>query len=303
MDIVHCLDDRYAPMCATAIVSLCENNPNLDINYHIISVSLNQNNKAALKAITDRFGAEIRFYDVNQDVLKDCVIRENDHVSLAAYLRILIPKILPDNIKTALYLDCDLIIIGDISELLKIDLVGFSIGVVKNGIDNSDNINRLEYDKRHEYFNSGVMLMNLDYWRHKHIMEETFDYIYKYPHRLKFWDQDALNGVLFGTVKYISPKYNVQDSFYLKIYQTNDQYNVEIINAIKNPVILHFSSSRKPWYKDSLHPLKNEFFKYLRKTPWHNYKIEYSTATSWKSRILFSICPKYYIYKSPYIKI
>ncbi len=287
MDIVHCLDDRYAPMCATAIVSLCENNPNSDIQYHIISASLSQENKDALKEIINRYGAKVKFYDVDQTILKDCVIKEGDHVSLAAYLRILIPIILPDNIETVLYLDCDLVVCENISNLFSIQLTGFSCGAVYDGGTNDiRTYNRLIYDYEKGYFNSGVLLFNLKYWRENNITNNLFKFISEHPERLMFWDQDAINSVLAGKIKRLPFKYNMTDPFYQVNPTLRQEYLDEIEQSLLNPVILHFATANKPWYEDNPHPLKYKFYQYLSLTKWKN---QYPIRASFKRRCLKAI--------------
>ena len=101
----------------------------------------------------------------------------------------MIPKILPNNISKALYLDCDLIINGNISSLFTIDLNDYASGAVfDGGTDDIRTYNRLKYSSGNGYFNAGVLLMNLEYWRINNVMESLFSFIKEHPERLMFWD-------------------------------------------------------------------------------------------------------------------
>ncbi len=284
MDIIHCIDDKYVPFCAVAIESLCQNNSG-NINYHIISASLDENNKDILReVIVDKYNHAVNFYDVDNSLLKDCIIRDGDHVSLATYLRILIPKILPNNISKALYLDCDLIINGNISSLFTIDLNDYASGAVfDGGTDDIRTYNRLKYSSGNGYFNAGVLLMNLEYWRINNVMESLFSFIKEHPERLMFWDQDAINSVLAGKIKRLPFKYNMTDPFYQINPPLRQEYLDEIEQARLNPVILHFATANKPWYEDNQHPLKYKFYQYLSMTRWKN---QYPIRASFKKRCL-----------------
>lgn len=270
MDIVHCLDDRYVPMCATAIVSLCENNIDLPVHYHIISSSLSSGSRKDLAEIIEKYGKAVTFYDVDGSILKDCSVRDGDHVSVAAYLRILIPRVLPQSVKTALYLDCDLIVCGNIDSLFSISMDGYALGGVYDPcVEHMATYNRLKYSPEHRYFNTGVLLFNMDYWRENDIAGKMFEFIRKYPERLLYWDQDAINSVLVGKIKRLPFKYNMTDALYQRNPNLRQEYLDEIIPCLANPTILHFATSDKPWLrKDAAHPLKDRFYNYLSKTKW-----------------------------------
>lgn len=269
MDIVHCIDDNYVPFCAVAIESLCQNNSG-SINYHIISSSLCNENKDVLREIIiKKFNHNVSFYDVDNSLLKDCIVRKGDHVSLATYLRILIPKILSSNIHRVLYLDCDLIVDGDISELFLINLDNWAAGaVIDVGTDDMRTYNRLKYSFSNRYFNAGVLLLNLDYWRSNNITKTIFSFIAEHPEQLRFWDQDAINSVLAGKIKRLPVKYNMTDPFYMIEPPLRQEYLDEIEQYIYNPTILHFATSNKPWIHGNNHPLKNRFYHYLSMTEW-----------------------------------
>lgn len=299
MDIVHCLDDRYVPMCATAIVSLCENNPNLDIQYHIISASLSQESKNALRDLINKYNCKVIFYDVDNRILENCIVREGDHVSLAAYLRILIPKLLPTSMSKVLYLDCDLIICDDITDLFNLDLQDFAAAAVYDGCtDDIRTYNRLKYSTELGYFNSGVLLFNLNFWRDNQLTDKLFDFIAKYPERLLFWDQDAINSVLAGKIKRLPFRYNMTDPFYQINPPLRQEYLDEIEQSLLNPTILHFAMPNKPWYEGNPHPLKYKFYQYLSMTQWHE---QYPKKRPMKYRMLKLIekCLKISIVKSP----
>lgn len=285
MDIIHCLDDNYVPFCITAIESLCQNNSGLT-NYHIISTSLSQKNKDIIRdLIINKYHHRVTFYDVDYSLIKNCPINKGSHVSLAAYLRILIPKILPQNISNALYLDCDLVVCDDISPLFSLNLDNYvAAAVYDGGTDDIRTYNRLQYSPKMGYFNTGVLLLNLNYWREHNLTERLFEFIAKHPERLLFWDQDAINSVLAGKIKRLPFKYNMTDPFYQINPPLRQEYLDEIEQVLAHPVILHFATSAKPWLsKDTPHPLKSLFYQYLAHTQWDR---QYPLKPSIKKKII-----------------
>lgn len=286
MDIVHCIDDGYISQCGVTITSVCVNNMDEEIHFHILTNNLSFSNREILKDLVHKWRKNIEFYDVDDQVLKKCPVRRGDHVSLATYFRILMSDILPKELDRVLYLDCDLIVCKSIRSLWNTDISSNSVGAVYDGgTDDMRTYNRLKYDIRYGYFNAGVLLVNLSYWREHYISDKLLDFISQYPERLLYWDQDALNSILIQSAKILPVEYNMLDAFYTKDLSLREVYLSAIDRQLKLPVILHFSSPDKPWFKGCDHPLKFLFFKYLDKTPWKGKYPVYPPNMNWKGRI------------------
>lgn len=286
MDIVHCIDNSYVAQCGVTITSVCVNNVNEVILFHILTTNLSIFNREMLKKIVDKYRQKIIFYNVDEYLLNKCPLREGDHVSLATYFRILMPDILPKSLNKVLYLDCDLVVCKNIKRLWDTDISTHSLGAVYDGgTDDIRTYNRLKYDIRQGYFNAGVLLVNLAYWREFHISNKLLKFIEQYPERLMFWDQDALNSVLIQTTKILPFKYNMLDAFYTKELALREEYLFEIEGALCDPTIHHFSSPNKPWLKTCDHPLKSFFFEYLKRTSWNDKFPIYPFNMSLKSRL------------------
>lgn len=269
MDIVHCIDNKFVMQCGVTMTSICENNKNEDIYFHILTDGLSDKNSLSLERIAIKYGKKIQIYRIDKSILKNCPVEESDRVSLAAYFRILIPEILPVSVEKVLYLDCDIIVHGSIADLWNSDISEVAAGVVADiDTDIPRPYNQLDYDRELGYFNSGVLLANLSYWRKHHISSQTLDFIKNNPSRIRYWDQDALNYVLKECKKNLPLKYNVQSPFYFEIPVLYKKSWSDLEEAIKNPVILHYISFLKPWHIECDHPLKSEYIKYLRLTEW-----------------------------------
>ena len=150
--------------------------------------------------------------------------------------------------------------------------------------------NRLRYSPTKLYFNSGVILINLYYWRKHGVLKKFLGYISNCRDRIVSHDQDVLN-VVFQDEKILLPlKYNLQEGFLLKkrrFYYWD--YEDEFLSAIKNPAILHYTVF-KPWQKICKHPRKYLFFEYVNQTIWKGFKLKkYPQKKSQKEKVKHAI--------------
>lgn len=279
MNIACCIDNNYVIQCGVLITSIIENNKNEYINFHIITAGFSVQNEELLNQMGNS-SISITIHTIDSSILKSCPIREADYVSLSTYFRILIPKILP-NLDKIIYLDCDIIVTGSLKELWDIDISEYAVGAVLDMLtEDIRNYNRLNYSRVHNYFNAGVLLINIQYWIVNNITNTTLDFIIKNPDAVKKHDQDALNKILHNKKLLLPLKFNLQDGFLYEEKILERSYWDELEEAIKYPIIIHYTGSAKPWFKDCVHPYKEEYHKMLNKTIWKNKKACYKNNST-----------------------
>lgn len=127
---------------------------------------------------------------------------------------------------------------------------------------------RLHYSEKYSYFNAGVLLVNLDYWRQHDIEKEITEYISDYPERLLYNDQDVLNAVLYTRRLFIPFRWNMQDGFFRKKRKLRPGSIPALEAEMPEAAIVHFTGGKKPWHDKSVHPYKKEYLKYLDLTQW-----------------------------------
>ena len=276
IQIALCTDDNYVMPTGVLINSIETTNKNESIKYNIVSEHLTEESKDKLKNCLNNPNSSIEFYFINKDMLKDCPVRIGDHITLATYYRILFPTIFSEEISKILYLDGDMLCVDSITDLWNEDITNYSSGVVIDIYANDiRRQNRLDLPLDYEFFNAGMMLINLDYWRKNDIQNQTLKYISENQEACIAHDQDGLNKTLCGTTKILNPKYNLQLDFWQnpkKLLVQKKHFNT-IEEATKNPCILHFTGSEKPWHKECLYPLKNLWVKFLNLTQWKGLKL------------------------------
>lgn len=288
MNIVCCTDHNYVMPTGVMICSACVNHSNCRINFHVIcNKDVTDEDKNDLINIVQQYHHEISFYLINIEI-PNCFKIDNSatHLSLAAYYRLFLVEILPVTIDKVLYLDSDVIVRHSIKEMYNSDIEKFAVGVVTDCFEGRiEYYNRLRYSPSLGYFNSGVMLINLKYWRQNNILQKGIDFATKYPERIIYHDQDILNYLFKNDKKVFQLTFNLQEALLYKKLMISWEYEKELKEAINNPCIVHYTAAYKPWRKNCTNPYKSEFFKYKKLTKWKDYPLWKAPKTTWRMKI------------------
>ena len=205
VNVVYAANNKYAQYLCVTLNSLIENaSPDNHYNIYILETDISDENKDYIRQITsDKEYINIEFINTNEVFEKFGSEKLFCHLYFTKemYLRIFIPQILSDKDK-AIYIDIDTIVAGDVAELFDIDLGDNYLGAAR---DFNTIVNFKYYDsvKKYfgevlkikditQYFNSGVLLMNLSKLREINIVEKTQELLEKYK-ELLYPDQDILN--------------------------------------------------------------------------------------------------------------
>ena len=212
-------------------------------NVKIILTEMNQN----LSMITDKLGNRLREYTF----------------TLTIFFRLFIPVMFPKYDK-CIYIDADTVIPGDISRLYNEDLGNNYLGCIvdKSTIDNEILASYFEEVvgiPRDKYINSGVLLMNSKKLRELKIGEKFLDLYTKYGFDVIAPDQDYINSMCYGHIKYLSDIYDAMPN-------PNNK-------EVENPVIIHYNLFLKPWQYDDVQ-YYDYFWKYAKFTPYYDEILE-----------------------------
>lgn len=260
MNLIYASDDKYAIPCMVSILSILSNNNPEECSIYILSLGLNEKNSSLLKKIQHLYPkSKISVVKLSTEKIKGAIVSER--FPIAIFFRYLIPDLF--DFDKALYFDCDTIVNGDIKELWQVNLDDKACGMVEDQV--SDDITQHNRIRTYtSYYNSGVMLMNLDFWRKEKLCEKLMKYVAQYPERCLYPDQDAINATLVDKIVPLDYKFNFQERWYEPQQywlMHRDKWN-RIEAAKKSPVILHYTGSQKPWMAGCTHPLTKLYFKY-----------------------------------------
>jgi lipopolysaccharide biosynthesis glycosyltransferase len=257
-------DERYAPHLCTMFLSLLSNTevPGR-VKLYVADGGISGTTRETLDDVVHGLGAQLVWLFL--DNAYDDFPTER-WLTRAAYFRLSIPELLSAEIGKVLYLDCDLVVQGDVSDIWKTDIRDHCLGAVENI---SDRTFRKSGVRQSDYFNSGVMLLNLDQWRKGRVSEQVRAELV--GSRAKCTnDQDALNRVLHQRWKRLPLRWNMQSGMY-RPHKQLEQYGVgEKVEALFNPAIVHYVGWSKPWTYLSYHPLDDLYWKYRDQTPWRD---------------------------------
>ena len=270
INILCSIDAVYDRHLLTMLASLFENNTDESFRIFLVGQKLDNNQVDTITAFVNKYGNELIYIEADERLLEGLPEFKFDFISIIAYIRCFMTEYLPIDIHKIIYLDCDLLVLRPIRPLWETNVDDVAVAVVEDMWAMQGAGERLGYDDSvYSYFNSGVLLVNLDYWRSYKVTDQVSDFLDENREKLLFADQDILNGIFYDKKKWLSPQYNMQDGFYrrrrrkmsLQLQKTVDQY-------LASPVILHYTGSHKPWQFKCYHPLKNEYTKYRKMIPY-----------------------------------
>ena len=237
MHIVCTLDDNYLIPTSVLLTSICENNKGEDITIHIVAQDLKKESVAALRDVVEgRYKKNISFYFPELDFLKEWnLYSSTQYLSIATFFRLFLSSILPVELEKVLYLDCDIVVRKSLSDLWNTSLDGVALAAAED-----EGCGKLQKE----------------------------GYLEKHNYQLLYNDQDVLNGVLSQEKKSLPLTYNLSENFYRKKRRSRPEVWAEADSLLSDPHILHFTGDRKPWLPTCLHPMQDEYFKYLDQTKW-----------------------------------
>lgn len=262
--LVSLADNNYAQHLGVMLCSLFRNKRlSTDIRVYILDGGISKKNKERLSRLSSKFRFSLVYLAVNQDIYKD--FRTVGNFNRATYYRLSMPDLLDKRINQALYIDCDAVIRKDLSELWHTDISRHYLAAVKDWA-----INKVGYSRPDCYFNSGVMLLNLEKIRKDDIMSRAISYIKDHPN-IELMDQDALNAIIKDDYIELPATYNVT-TFTIPGSGAKSPYPGPYeSNAVNDPHIVHFAGIDKPWMFCNDYPHKKIYYEYLRQTPWRFY--------------------------------
>jgi lipopolysaccharide biosynthesis glycosyltransferase len=266
-------DDNYIPYLDIAIASLIEN-ASKEYKYRIIvlNTGLEQENVNKIMR-NERDGFAIEFVNISAEVEKIKKSLKNVyHFSVVTYYRLFIASLFPTYDKIV-YLDCDLVVLGDVSELYHTDLGDNILGAAPEEFIRNTKEFRLYADKSlgvdpSTYVNAGVLVINLVAFREHRIMEQFIELITAYDFDLLDPDQAYLNYLCRGRIRILPNGWNKEPM---------------TIPCEGKKNIVHYALYKKPWQYDDV--IDGEYFwQYAKRSPFYEMILERKDSFGDKER-------------------
>ena len=281
------VEGAYSAHSAALLHSIAEHSSGLDVRVHYLhGPAFPAQDRDAIARMIDGSGIEIAFTEIPPESVAGLpVVAE---FTAAMWYRILLPELLPDA-ERVLYLDVDTIVTDSLTPLLEIDLGGQYLAAVTN-VFQREHLHRpreLGLSGPDVYFNSGVLLMNLEEMRRDRCADAMRAYAIENRGRIAWPDQDTLNVVLGSKRVPLHPRWNVMNSF--RFPWAAEAFGREALEeALRRPAIRHFEgpSVNKPWHFLFGHDGRELYLRHRRGTPWPRMKPEGRTPRNVARRLL-----------------
>ena len=272
--IACCSNEKLAPMFGVVVTSVGINVTSDDVMMYLLHNGLKDNTVKRLQKIADRYNVRLKFLKIDLEILKDCPVDEKNHYgNIMMYARLLLSSMLPD-LNKVIYLDCDLVVCKDLQSLWETNVNNMAVAMAPDlWYQDKGTLSRLGINNY--YLNSGVIVMNLDYWRKHDVQNRLLSYIVDLGNELIYNDQDALNVILQDERRQLPVKYNVTPYHYHKNLENYPaKLREEIQKSRLDPVIFHYLGPVKPWSLGCYLPGKKLFMKYQKASGWWHCTIQ-----------------------------
>jgi len=279
MHLLFVVNDAYIPHVATTLASIFENNKNMQFVVHIMATDISEINHIRLKQFISSYNHKLDIKLINPENL-EIDLSVCGKWGIFPSLKLYAADLFPD-VDRILYIDADMICLGRINDIEKIDMANYYIAAVTDEQGSESHKIRLNLSTNDFYCCAGLIWFNLTKWRKENIRQKCFEYFNNPQNKdiIKYGEQDVLNKVCQGHIYELPITYNMFNYYWLYHKRNIPQrYKAQIENYKKNTIIIHFIDACKPWFKDCLDPKKKLYWKYHSRTPWYHEKYGYSTA-------------------------
>ena len=293
--VVLCSSSYYVPYLNVVIQSIAEHiSEGNQYDILVLNSEILPQDKAKTIASFKKFTQmSIRFIDVDEKMASH-KYNFREGYSRESFYRVIMIDILK-NYDKIVYLDCDLVLMEDVAELYSTDVAHYLAAAVRDpagiGWYHINHNRRLEYAKdvlrmaeTNNYFQSGVMVFHLNKIRETYTIEEILEVACM--KEIAWGDQDVLNRLFYGNVKFLEPHWNViinnKNQTQIKNYtMLSPQFIFEgYMEARKCPKIIHYAGT-KPWTEPNC-DMGMYYWKYARNTSYYKLILERETIIPYK---------------------
>ena len=261
--VFFAVNNNYAPYLGVALDSMLDN-ASRDYYYkvHVLVTDLSESHKVKLFEVLKKYEdfASLDFVNVTSQLEKTKDrLHIRDYYSLETYYRFFIASLFPSYDKV-IYLDCDIIVKGDISKMYRAPLGNNLIGAAIEEVVFLEDVFRNYSEKclgvpADDYIGAGILVINTKAFREEAVEQKFVNLLSKF----KFYvaqDQDYLNVICKNRIFYLDLGWN-------KTAFKNPDFNDDDLK------IIHYKMAWKPWLNNNVE-YEKEFWKYAEKNPFYD---------------------------------
>jgi lipopolysaccharide biosynthesis glycosyltransferase len=278
-------DNRYALPLAVMLRSVAANlSPRYRLEVFAVDDGIGPSEKAkVLDSLTER----VTLHWVQPRASGFAGLPLWGRMPITTYQKLTLAEWLPPEVVKAIWLDCDVLAIGDIAALWDADLSGRHALAVQDErvLRVSSRFGVAAYRELGlppdaKYFNAGVLVIDVSQWRKDDVAACALRYLKTYRDRVFFWDQEALNAVLANQWGELDSGWNRHPT--VREFVAGPKRGGGARHCATEMRIVHFSGNLKPWNGGRSSPHHGLYFHYVDQTAWTGWR----PSTNWKSMLL-----------------
>ncbi|HEY5752835.1 MAG TPA: glycosyltransferase family 8 protein [Chthoniobacterales bacterium] len=261
-------NETYALGAAVAICSALRRIPETspEATIYVLDGGMRKRTWKKLSASILRIGRRCQLVRLKPEMARFAGLPQDWGSSVMTYARLALPELVDE--ERLIYLDADLVVQTDVTKLATLDLEGNVVAAARDVITETlgnENLPMDEFNLRADaaYLQAGLLVIDLPRWRRENVSERVLKYLRTWPDNAQFWDQSALNVILYGRWKALPDTWNMPAWW----AEQNKQ------PCHLNGEVLHFVGPNKPWllgYHQGA--AANRFFEEVRTTNWGTWK-------------------------------
>lgn len=263
IDIALGFDGQYVPHAANVMSSIVRHAPGARLRFILLQADVTPEQKRQIEAAVP--GPEFVWIDVSNTDLPAYATR--GHLNRTVLFRLGLEKLAPADCRRVLYIDADVIVVGDIREMWAVDLGPHAIAAATDCYQDADAFAGLwGLSAGGRYFNAGVQVIDLEKVRAGGLFAKALDFVVANDAKLLLGDQDALNYVFWKDAAVLEPTWNVQR--FMNPEEIAGETAPDRRWGHGQPRLIHYIGMEKPWMRDVWHPWAWLYWENLNRTPF-----------------------------------
>lgn len=247
IQLLCALDANYLPQLRVLLTSIRLNNPGETFGLYLMHSGLPECELEGLERWCGEAGWEFHSVPVDAALFDGAPVTAQYPREM--YYRLLAGQMLPESLTRVLYLDPDILVINPLRELWETDMQGnlFAAAAHTGKTELANNVNRIRLGTDHDYYNSGVLLIDLERCRSEVVPDELFAFVREHRRELVMPDQDLLNAVYGDSILPLDDALWNYDARNFNNYMLRSAGEQDMDWVMENTAILHFCGKAKPW--------------------------------------------------------
>lgn len=266
ISLLTTLDQNYLPQLQVMLTSLSVNNPGESFSLYLIHSGIPEEALSGVRQQCEAYGYLFSPIEVDDSLFRNAPVTRQYPKEM--YYRLLAPVLLPGDLKRILYLDPDILIINPLRPLWETKLKGniFAAAAHTGKTELANSVNKLRLGTEEDYYNSGVLLMDLEAGRQEIEPQVLFDFVEQHRKELLLPDQDILNALYSERILPLDDVLWNYDARNFSNYLLRSGGICDLHWVMEHTAILHFCGKEKPWKPKYLHRFGILYLHYMQLT-------------------------------------